>query len=610
MKNRLFYLLSAGLFWLAFFFVFRLLFVLYQWDLLEGQSFFEIAKAFVSGARHDLSLMGYILLLSGLILTVTFWLPAKKLKGLFTVIYSVVGLIFIMILIPNLELYRNWGFHLDATVLSYLKTPKEAMASTTLSTHLLLFVLFILTSTASYICLRKFVIVKLEKIKPINYKWIPVLLFITAGMIIPIRGGFGIAPMNVGFVYFSQSTFANHAAVNPVWNFSYSLKKIGKDGKQFKFLKEDQLKSTIAGLKCNPNSDRLQVIKAKKPNVVVVMLESFTSKAIGSLGGYQGATPNFDELTKEGVLFSNFYAIGDRSKIGIVGLLSGYPSLPQRSVISYTKKTQSIPSLCRKFTKQNYSSAFYYGGDIRFANINSYLMNTGFDRLVTMFDFSEDLYNSKWGVHDEYVFERLLKDIKSETKPFFKVYFTLSSHEPFDVPMEKVIKGNSEDERFLNSVNYTDKCLGKFIADFKKTEAWENTILILVADHGTRYIDKSVPSDFIKYQIPMLWLGGALNQKNLVVDKFGCQPDMANTLLSQLDINADEFIFGKDLLAADQKGYAYFDYNNGFGYIDEKERSVFDLTSNKYVHEEGESANNRENWKALLQYLNEDFMAR
>ncbi len=610
MKNRLFYLLSAGLFWVAFFFLFRFIFILYQWDLLEGESFFEIAKAFISGARHDLSLMGYILLLSGLILTLTFWLPAKKLRGLFTVIYSVVGLIFIMILIPNLELYRNWGFHLDATVLSYLKTPKEAMASTTLATHLILWVLFILIATVSYYFLRRFVIRKLNQIEPINYKWIPVLLFITASMIIPIRGGFGIAPMNVGFVYFSQSTFANHVAVNPVWNFSYSLKKIGKDDKQFIFMKDNQLNSILSELKMQPDTTRQQVVKTKKPNVVVVMLESFTSKAIGSLGGYQGATPNFDALTKEGILFSNFYAIGDRSKIGIVGLLSGYPSLPQRSVIAYTKKTQSIPSLCKRFTAQNYSSAFYYGGDIRFANMNSYFMNTGFERLVTMFDFSEDLYNSKWGVHDENLFDYLLTDIKKETKPFFKVFFTLSSHEPFDVPMETAIKGNSEDERFLNSVYYTDKCLGNFIADFKKTEAWENTILILVADHGTRYIDKSLPSDFIKYQIPMLWLGGALNQKGIVIDKIGCQPDMANTLLSQLDMNADEFIFGKDLLNANQKGYAYFDYNNGFGYIDENERSVFDLTSNKYIHEEGISSNGRENWKALLQFINKDFVTR
>jgi phosphoglycerol transferase MdoB-like AlkP superfamily enzyme len=515
-----------------------------------------------------------------------------------------------MILVPNLELYRNWGFHLDATVLNYLKTPKEAMASTTIATHLILWALFILTATVSYYCLRRFVIRKLNQIEPINYKWIPVLLFITASMIIPIRGGFGIAPMNVGFVYFSQSTFANHVAVNPVWNFSYSLKRMGKDGKLFKFLNEDQLGSTIAALKCNPDSERLQVINGKRPNVVVVMLESFTSKAIGSLGGYQGATPNFDALTKEGVLFSNFYAIGDRSKIGIVGLLSGYPSLPQRSVISYTKKTQSMPGLAKTLNKLDYSSVFYYGGDIRFANMNSYLMNTGFERLVTMFDFSEDLYNSKWGVHDEHLFDYLLTDIKKETKPFFKVFFTLSSHEPFDVPMEKVIKGNSEDERFLNSVYYTDKCLGKFISDFKKTEAWENTILILVADHGTRYIDKSLPSDFIKYQIPMLWLGGALSQKGLVIDKIGCQPDLSTTLLSQLDINTDDFIFGKDLLTADQKGYAYFDYNNGFGYIDENERSVFDLTSNKYLKEEGESSNNRENWKALLQFINKDFVAR
>jgi phosphoglycerol transferase MdoB-like AlkP superfamily enzyme len=609
MKSRLYFLLSAGLFWLGFFFVFRFIFALYQWDITQEYPFGELAKAFLSGSRHDASLMGYVLMLTGLIVSATFFLPGNKLKKVFTIMYTIIAVLFASLLVPNLELYRNWGFHIDSTVLEYLKTPKEAAASTTTGVYLLVGFIFLGVIILSNFIIRKLVVPKLDKIEPIKWKWIPALLFVTAAMIIPVRGGFGIVPMNVGFVYFSNYTFANHLAVNPVWNFSYSMKKRDRDEVVFKYMDENKLQTTIKGLKTSEGESQ-KVISSERPNVIMIMLESFTSKATGLIEGGKQATPNLDKYAKEGIYFSNFYSIGDRSKIGIVGLLSGYPSLPRRSVIAYSRKVGNLPSLCGKFNDLGYKSAFYYGGDIRFANMNLYINTTGFGDLITVDNFDSELNESKWGVHDQYVFDYVLEDIKKEKDPFFKVFFTLSSHEPFDVPMDKVIKGDSEDSRFLNSIYYTDKCLGDFIEKLKKTEKWDNTVVVLVADHGTRYINKSQPSDFDKYHIPMVWIGGAVSAENMVVDKIGCQPDMSKTLLNQLNLNNDEFVFGKDLLNESQKGYAYFNFNNGFGYIDENERTVFDLTAKQYVKQEGQMQNNGNNWKAILQYLNEDFLQR
>lgn len=609
MKSRLYFLLSAGLFWLGFFFVFRFIFALYQWDITQEYPFAELAKAFLSGSRHDASLMGYVLMLTGLIVSGTFFMQGEKLKKVFTIIYTIIAVLFASLLVPNLELYRNWGFHIDSTVLEYLKTPKEAAASTTTSVYLLVGFIFLAVTILSNYIIRKLVVPKLDKVEPIQWKWIPALLFVTAAMIIPVRGGFGIVPMNVGFVYFSNYTFVNHLAVNPVWNFSYSMKKRDRDEVVFKYMDENKLQATIKGLRTE-EGESAKVISSERPNVIMIMLESFTSKATGLIEGGKQATPNLDKYAKEGVYFSNFYSIGDRSKIGIVGLLSGYPSLPRRSVIAYSRKVGNLPSLCGKFNDLGYKSAFYYGGDIRFANMNLYINTTGFGDLITVDNFDSELNVSKWGVHDQYVFDHVLEDIKKEKDPFFKVFFTLSSHEPFDVPMDKVIKGDSEDSRFLNSIYYTDKCLGDFIEKLKKTDKWDNTVVVLVADHGTRYINKSQPSDFEKYHIPMVWIGGAVSAKNMVVDKIGCQPDMSKTLLNQLNLNNDEFVFGKDLLNENQKGYAYFDFNNGFGYIDENERTVFDLTAKQYVKQEGQMQNNGNNWKAILQYLNEDFLQR
>lgn len=607
MKKRLSFVFSSGLFFILLFMVLRLVFVLYQWPLTKNIDLSEIFLAFISGIRHDLSLMAYVLIISGLVLCLTFFVKASKLIPFFNVFYTILSLFIMSILIPNLELYRNWGFHFDSTVLDYLKTPKEAAASTLLSTYLILLAIFIVIFAFAYIYIRRYVTSKLKDSDKLNYKYLPILLLVTASMIIPMRGGIGIAPMNVGFVYFSNNAFANHIAVNPLWNFAYSMKSY-KNNKTYSFMSEKKLNSTIKKLK-NKHSITQQYLKTTKPNVLIIMLESFTSKAVDCLGANYGATSNLDKLAREGILFTNFYSIGDRSKIGILGILSGYPSLPKRSVISYTRKTLSIPSLCNQFKKNNYTSTFYYGGDIRFANMNSYIMNTGFDNIISKDDFSSDLSTSKWGVHDQHMFDFLLNDIKSSKKPFFKVLFTLSSHEPFDVPMETAIKGNTEDERFLNSIYYTDKCLGDFIAKLKKTDKWDNTLVIFIADHGTRYINNSVPTDIVKYKIPMIWIGGVLKKNNVRIDKIACQPDLCNTLLNQLNMDDSEFIMGKDVLNDTQKGYAYFCYNNGFGYIDDKQTSVYDLTANKYISKEGD-VNDGNNWKAILQYLNKDFNLR
>lgn len=542
------------------------------------------------------------MMLTGLILCSSITLPGTKLKLLFRVLYALLMLISLTIAVPNFELFRNWGFHADGTILSYLKTPKEAAASTTLSTYILLFGIYIAMLTLSYKLFNRFLIKKLDAITPTKLKFLPLLLLLTASMIIPVRGGFGIAPMNVGFVYHSSNTYANLLAVNPIWNFSYSLKKLNKN-KRLKLITDDEAKIRFQDMMASQTINQDTILTSQSPNIILIVLESFTSAIIEELGGKKGVTPNFHALSDEGIMFTNFYGIGDRTKIGTVGIFSGFPSLPQKPVIEFHKKVQNLPSLCKTLKKEGYNSKFYYGGDLHFASMNSYLSNVGFNNTISMDDFPGELNTSKWGVHDEFLFDRLYHDIKLEKQPFFKACLTLSSHEPFAVPMETAIQGKDENSLFMNSAYYTDKCLGEFIARLKKLPSWDNTLVILLADHGSRYVGNYVPSDPDKYKIPMLWLGGCLKQKGIKIDKYGCQPDLATTLLPQMGIDASDFTIGKNLFNKSQKGYAYFTYNNGFGFVDSSQSLIFDLNSNKW---KAEIAKHNEA-QTLLQYIDYSF---
>ena len=602
MKERLKFFLAAALSWIAFMIFIRFAFSIYQYSQTSLLSFREIILSFTYGLYHDISIAGYILMLTGLILSLSITIPGKKLKLTFQILYAFLMFVSLSIAIPNFELFRNWGFHADGTILSYLKTPKEAAASTAASTFILILGIYIAMFTISFKLFNRFLIKRLDAITPSKLKFLPVMLFITASMIIPIRGGLGIAPMNVGFVYHSSNTYANLLSVNPIWNFSYSLKKLNKT-KRLKLITDDEVQLRFKDMIASQIVDQDTLLTSKSPNIILIVLESFTSAIIEELGGKKGVTPNFHSLSNEGIMFTNFYGIGDRTKIGLVGILSGFPSLPQKPVIEFQNKVQKLPSLCESLKQKGYNSKFYYGGDLHFASMNSYLSNIGFDNTVSMDDFPSELNTSKWGVHDEFLFDKMYHDIKLEKQAFFKACLTLSSHEPFNVPMETAIKGTDENSLFMNSANYTDKCIGEFIGKLKQLPSWDNTLVVLLADHGVRYVGNFVPNDPVKYEIPMLWLGGCLKQKGLKIDKYGCQPDLAATLLPQMGIDASDFTIGKNLFNKSQKGYAYFTYNNGFGYVNSEESLIFDLNSNKWKSE----IKKHKNAETMLQYMDYSF---
>lgn len=602
MKERLKFFLAAALSWIAFMIFIRFTFSIYQYSQTSLLSFGEIILSFIYGLYHDISITGYILMLTGLILSMSITIPGKKLKLTFQILYGILMFVSLSIAIPNLELFRNWGFHADGTILSYLKTPKEAVASTATSTFILIVGIYIAMFTISFKLFNRFLITRLNAIVPTKLKFLPVMLLVTASMIIPIRGGLGIAPMNVGFVYHSSNTYANLLSVNPIWNFSYSLKKLNKT-KRLKLITDDEAQLRFQDMIDSKIIDQDTLLTRKSPNIVLIVLESFTSAIIEELGGEKGVTPNFRSLAEEGIMFTNFYGIGDRTKIGLVGVLSGFPSLPQKPVIEFQNKVQKLPSLCKSLKQEGYNSKFYYGGDLHFASMNSYLSNIGFDNTVSMDDFPSELNTSKWGVHDEFLFDRMYHDIKLEKQPFFKACLTLSSHEPFNVPMETAIQGKDENSLFMNSAYYTDKCIGEFIGKLKQLPSWDNTLVVLLADHGVRYVGNFLPNDPNKYQTPMLWLGGCLKQKGIKIDKYGCQPDLATTLLPQMGIDASDFTMGKNLFNKSQKGFAYFTYNNGFGYVNAEESLIFDLNSNKWKTDIAK----HKDAQTMLQYMDYSF---
>jgi phosphoglycerol transferase MdoB-like AlkP superfamily enzyme len=261
--------------------------------------------------------------------------------------------------------------------------------------------------------------------------------------------------------------------------------------------------------------------------------------------------------------------------------------------------------------QQGYSSSFWYGGDINFANFNSFVIGSGFDEIVTQDNFNPADYNSKWGVHDHVLFKTLKDSMKVMKEPFLKVVLTLSSHEPFDVPEEPRFKGEDNLTKYRSSVFYADKYLGDFINWAKTTSWWDNTLIIMVADHCCRIsADMPIYSQEV-FKIPMLWLGGALTEKPLIISKKGSQVDIAETLLNQLGLESGSFKFGKDLLSKSSGSYAFYTYNEGFAFLTDSSVAIYDHKSKGPIVLEGKHPEAAyKDGQSYLQVLFDDYLKR
>ena len=605
MKERVLFLLKFSIFWIFYFIVTKAIFLAYNYSFTKELPFKDIFLIFFHGFKIDISTCGYFLIIPSLLIIFSvFFSKVNSLRIIKIYSFSLISLTSILTVF-DMELYRNWGFRLDKTPLLYISNPKEMMASVDLSTIFLLTFTIVIIISIFILFYNKFLKTefKIAKSKKIS---LSVLIFLFISLIIPIRGGFGVSTMNIGSVYFHKNIFANHAAINLVWNVIYSFTKTSGET-NYSFFEQKKAQKIFDELYENDGSV-IKIVDSETPNIILIILESFSSKLIAPLGGIDGLTPNFNNLCKEGILFTNFFASGDRSDKGIVSILSGFPAQPTSSIIKFANKTQNLPIISKSLKEKGYKSSFYYGGDINFANMRSYFINGGFDEIIDKSDFRKNEINTKWGVHDHIVFNKLYEDILKSETPFFKAIFTLSSHEPFDVPLKSEFYDDDEESRFLNSVHYTDKSLGEFINKLKQTELWNNSIIALVADHGSRLPYNTKYYEIDKFKIPFLLTGGAIKKKTSIISKISSQTDIPKILLTQLDIPADEYLFSKNVFTNRPASFAFFCFNNGFGFVSSKSQIVYDNVGEKIIIEKSKNLEEiLEKGKAYLQIVETQF---
>ncbi len=599
------------LYWILFFAIAKAGFLIYHFHLTETLNGIEIFKIFLYGLRMDASFAAYICIFPFLLFFIKSVALKFKISKIIRIYTYVLVIVISFLITADLELYNAWGFRMDATPLQYFKSPKEMAATVSSSPLLLLLFIFILLVFLNLFIYKKYFNFYVDR-KQKRFHFLDLLFsaFLIAFLFVPIRGGIQKIPMNISDVYFSEKLFADHAAINLPWNIMFSVLNRHQSKNPFNYFSEERAEQLVDSLYNTGQKKIPSILSIEKPNIIIIILESFTAKWVGCLGGVPGVTPNLDKMAEDGLLFTNIYAAGDRSEKGQVAVLSGYPNQAITSIIKTPTKTRQLPSINQALEKEGYLSSYTYGGELEFANIKSYLINIGIDELTGKYSFPVSQRTTSWGVHDQYVLNHFYDEIQNKKEPFFATLFTLSSHEPYDVPMKPHFAGKDETTLFKNSIYYTDSIIGHFINRLKKDPLWKNTFIVLVADHGhplPGHDPVDVPS---KFHIPLIFSGGALTMKGKI-NTIGSQTDIATTILDQLHLPTNKFKWGKDLLDSSARQFAFYSFNNGFGLVTPSGTETIDNVSKKTINKDaGFDTTEIKFGKAYMQYSYQDYLKR
>ena len=605
MKKRIIYIVSYFFTVLLLFVIQKPLFMLYNDAVGKEVSVNDFWQVMWHGVSLDATTAGYLTALPLLVILVSIWIRKISLKKLLLPYYILAAILVSVVFVVDMGLYPFWGFKLDASIFLYLDSPKEAMASVSAG--------FIAVRILAMIAWVAGMVWLLMKITPHTLEKVEKRVLGTLGglllggvLFVIIRGGVTESTSNVGQVYFSSNQFLNHSAVNPCFSLLSSMGKSKDFSSEFNFFEEEKRAELFEGLYPKGNVDKnIEVLNTKRPNVLLILMEGFGGAFVEPLGGLPDVSPNLNRLSEEGVFFTQCYANSFRTDRGTVSALSGYLGLPTVSIMKVPAKSRTLPAISEELVKAGYQTDFLYGGDINFTNMKSYLLSKGYQKLTADSDFSLAEQNSNvWGVNDDITSEWLLSQLKERTEtdtPWFTTYLTLSSHEPFEVPYNRL------EEKISNAFAYTDECLGKLIEGLKQSQVWENLLIVCLPDHGFCYPQGTTDRGGEFSHIPMLWLGGAVKQP-MKIDKIMNQTDMAATLLGQLGLDYSMFPFSRNVLS-ESYVYPFAFYSSGsvFAFRDSTGVSAYDIKADCISYEEPSANEERLNrGKAILQSAYDD----
>ena len=612
------YLLRLLLFWLCVLAINRIIFLIATVHFVNGAAYSEITYSLVSGLRLDLSTVSYfavVALLFAFIYSLTqaaFWVKLSHILSYFLIVANN------LISFGEISLYQEWRTKVNIQALLHLLNPEEVIKYTPWGL-VLLFLIPMIVFTLLYIkAYRKLVMPFLitTNTPQLTKQMTNALLCvpIAAVLFVFVRGGFQRFPLSESDAIYSKHQVLNDAAVNSVRYLTKDILEYNHNMNEnaFRYMDDERARALLKELYTIPKDTTQLILNTQRPNIVMIILESWSANVVQSFSGAQH-TPFFDSLAAEGIKFTNFFPAGYVSDQGFPAILSSYPSSFKISVINQPKKIPSLPCITDNVKKAGYNNTFVYAGDLNFGNFKAYVYDKDFDVVKQDVDFNQTLQRGSLGIHDKPVVPEIAKLLDKSAQPFFFCWYTLSSHAPYDYPQEANASGAGNYE---GSVEYADDALRLLFNEIKNEPWFNNTLFVFVSDHGHASQKNFDLVNKEYHRIPMLFYGNAIKpewRKKEIKSAFS-HLDITPTLLKQLGLNAEHYTWGKDMFNPTAPHFAYYCYYYGAGMVTDSVYISLHRALNEPIEYKGKSSEEinklTQQLKAFQQVFYDDFLAR
>ena len=389
------------------------------------------------------------------------------------------------------------------------------------------------------------------------------------------RGGFQLIPISVIDAGFFTKTENVPLVLNTPFAFIKSLEN--PNLKEVEYMPQEEATSLVPLIKTSSASST-----ANQPNVVILVLESFSNEYIGYFNPESKFTPYLDKLLDESLVFTKCYANGKKSIEGIPAITAGLPTLMDNPFISSPYSTNQFNSLPSHLKQIGYSSSFYHGGANGTMGFEAFCDMAGFDEYIGMNQYpdKEKDYDGNWGIFDEPFFQYFAAELDEQPQPFFSTFFSLSSHHPYTIPEQHKGKFLEGPLPILKSVMYADYALHEFFETAKTKDWFSNTMFILTADHTSKLITPKYSNNVGNYAIPLaIYYPAKDSLFKGTVDKVVQQIDIMPTVLNYLNYPKDYFAFGNDY-TSNQSGYSVSFINGKYQIIEDDYALQFDGNKN------------------------------
>jgi len=577
---------------ILFFALFRAAFlILFRDSMLEAE-ITDFIRAFLIGWRFDQVVVLWILFPLSL---VVFWIGLKRqvvraaVIAFLSALYSLAAIL----LLADLRFFKYLHSHLNFQAVLYVSDGGRTTWHLIVSEPMFVLNMILWAVITTALVLVWVRVLRYTRRFPERRSWAgQVMWFVVflAMTALGIRGRTSISPLDWGAAYFSDNHFLNQSALNGIYTLGRAFTEEGRDPRvvylqepeRFPFVDFQSGLDSLRRMLGSPNDTWLEPQQSLlrttkqpvahygfKPNIVLVLMESWSGRYTGSLGAPDNLTPNFDSLAAHGILFTNFYAAGIRTNYGLPAALCSFPAMPGRSIMSRYNANHPFVSVSELLHDRNYVNVFVHGGDLVFDNMKGFLTTKKYDRFYGDRELGPENVFAKWGIPDQVVFHEATAIADSTPRPFQMTILTISDHEPFDLPDSSVQRffDNSERSRIRNAQLYADFALGSFMREMRTRPVFDSTIFVFTSDHALWGYGRMHP-DPTDFRIPLLLYSPKLiGDSGRTVSITGGQVDILPMLMGLLGGDYTHQSWGRDLLGSSvqDSGFAVTNSNTTMG---------------------------------------------